>query len=102
MSAGHTNAGTSSDEGSVANSPAAADRNDDPPSNSEWENYCTACYAASFERCGTPLALGYASALVPIHEFFGRTTSALYWPHPPIALGEGKADRGMEMGEFVY
>ena len=45
------------------------------------ENW-TSCYAVQFNRRGSLLASGHASGLVPVHDFLGRTLSALYWPPP--------------------
>ena len=59
-------------------------------------------YVVSFERRVTLLASGHASSLAPIDESLGRTVSALYWDPPRIALGEGEANGGEEMGECVY
>ena len=66
----------------------------------EENQYWTACYTVSFNRRGTALASAHASGLVPIHDFLSRTTSALYWPPPPISLGKSEtcASLGIENG----
>jgi len=59
-----------------------SDSDDDDTDNTYW----TACYTVSFNRRGSLLSSGHASGLIPIHDFLGRTMSALYYPPPPIRL----------------
>ena len=59
-----------------------SDSDDDDSDNTYW----TACYTVSFNRRGSLLSSGHASGLIPIHDFLGRTMSALYYPPPPIRL----------------
>lgn len=63
----------------------------------EEDQYWTACYTVSFNRRGTALASAHASGLVPIHDFLSRTTSALYWPPPPISLKESETCASLSM-----
>ena len=78
----------------------AKKRKKDTNKNEEENRYWTACYTVSFNHRGTALASAYASGLVPVHDFMSRTMSAVYWPPPPISLGESEtcASIGMENG----
>ena len=63
---------------------------DDDEDNTYW----TACYTVSFNRRGSLLSSGHASGLIPIHDFLGRTMSALYYPPPPIRLTKSMNNGG--------
>jgi len=67
-----------------------SDSDDDDTDNTYW----TACYTVSFNRRGSLLSSGHASGLIPIHDFLGRTMSALYYPPPPIRLTSNMNNAG--------
>ena len=78
------------------------EEDDDDDDDDDAENYWTACYAVSFNKRGTLLASGHASGLIPIHDFMGRTMSALYCPPPGITLTNGANNGSVLLTSFIY
>lgn len=82
---------------SPAKDASKTDKEDDDDED-DW----TACYIVSFNRRGQFLASGHASGLISVHDFLGRTLSALYWPPPGIKLEKGKNNFSASLERFVF
>ncbi|KAL7541207.1 hypothetical protein ACHAXR_012653, partial [Thalassiosira sp. AJA248-18] len=100
------NASSSEEEDDNNNNDTTNNNNNNDNNNDddddESENYWTACYSVSFNRRGSFLASGHASGLIPVHDFMGRTMSALYWPPPGIKVPKGRKNGSALLSSFVY
>jgi len=78
------------------------DDDDDDDEHDEW----TACYTVAFNPRGSHLASGYASGLLPVHDFLGRNLAAIHCPPPGLQLDDGGGAAGIsssgDVREFAF